>query len=131
MSTRAVITIKDDTDEFHIYQHCDGYPEGVLPNLHEALKYAWSLPRFEAMDFAAAYIRATKEHGGNIYCTKHWNHHGDLSYRYEVYWSVTSKQPKVDIYEAKYGKNYDDPLTFKRKVRGVQFVKMEECAHEH
>jgi hypothetical protein len=67
MSTPAVITIKDGDDSFAIYQHCDGSPAVIVMKLFTAKKYAWPLPRFEAGDFAAAYIRAAKEGGGNIY----------------------------------------------------------------
>ena len=84
MSTRAVVTIKDERDEFHIYTHCDGYPEYQVKRLVDAVPFAWELPRFEAMDFAAAFVRGSKEKGGNIYLTKHWDNHGDLEFRYEV-----------------------------------------------
>jgi hypothetical protein len=48
MSTRATITVTDGTESFHIYRHCDGYPEFVIPEITEALKYSWTFPRFEA-----------------------------------------------------------------------------------
>ena len=103
MSTRAVISFIDEYDEFHVYQHCDGYPSGIIENLERSLTVSWKLPRFEAMKSAAAYIWAgiqnsvdwneknkskfnwiTNENAGSIYCTKSWENHGDLEYRYEV-----------------------------------------------
>ena len=88
MSTRSVVTVIDKYHAFHIYRHCDGYPghgSGVIPTLAEALPFAWPLPRFEAMDFAAALVRAWKqEGGGNIYFTAGPDLHGDLEYRYEI-----------------------------------------------
>lgn len=92
MSTRAVITFSDKDDTFHVYKHYDGYPKGVLPHISEAREYSWlsadykfgDPTRFEASDFAAAFVRATKKHGGDVRLTTHWNHHGDLAYRYEV-----------------------------------------------
>lgn len=84
MSTRAVVTIKDDSDTFHIYTHSDGYPEYQVVRIVKALKFAWPLPRFEAMDFAAGFVAANKKHGGELYLTKDWQLHPDLEYRYEV-----------------------------------------------
>ena len=48
MSTRATISVSDETDTFHIYIHCDGVPEYVLPLINKATKYAREFPRFEA-----------------------------------------------------------------------------------
>lgn len=84
MGTRATITFMDNHDEFVIYQHYDGYPKYVEDSVRLAMQYAWELPRFEAADFAAAYIRATKERGGTIYLTHSPANHGDLAYRYNV-----------------------------------------------
>ena len=91
MSTRCTITVHDDRfgehEEYTIYRHCDGYPDsgnGVLHTLSEALPYAWPLPRFEAVDFAAAIIAAWKNGGGNIYCSRGHDYHHDTDYRYNV-----------------------------------------------
>jgi hypothetical protein len=84
MSTRAVVTIKDESDTFHIYTHGDGYPEYQVKRIADAVPFSWPLPRFEAMDFAAAFVRGSKEGGGNIYFTKGHEVHGDLEYRYEI-----------------------------------------------
>lgn len=83
-STRAVVTIKDQSDTFHIYTHSDGYPEYQVVRIVKALEFAWPLPRFDAMDFSAAFVAASKKHGGEIYLTKDWREHGDLEFRYEV-----------------------------------------------
>lgn len=87
MSTRAVVSISDPGgtgDTFHIYTHSDGYPEYQVVRIADAIPFAWPLPRFEAMDFAAAFVRGSKEHGGGVYLTPDWKRHGDLEYRYEV-----------------------------------------------
>ena len=54
MGTRAVYTFLDDRGTHHVYKHWDGYPEGRTSNtfLSQRSK-AWSLPRFEADEFAA------------------------------------------------------------------------------
>lgn len=84
MGTRAVFTFKDERNEFHIYKHYDGYPSGAADFLTKAVEKSWGLRRFEADDFAAAFIAANKEKGGDVYLTKHYKEHGDLSYRYEL-----------------------------------------------
>jgi len=94
MSTRCSITCKDDSGEFSLYRHSDGYPgteHGVLETLKAALSYAWRLPRFEAEDFAAAIVAALKKpasgpyaQGGNIYLSHGRDSHGDTEYHYEI-----------------------------------------------
>ena len=91
MSTRAVVTIRDERDTFHIYTHFDGYPEYQVKRINDALVFAWKLPRFEAMDFAAAFVRGAKECGGNIYFTKGPENHSDLEYKY----IVTAREDKL------------------------------------
>lgn len=85
MGTRAVITFIDETDTFHVYKHWDGNPENILNCIEEAKKFAWELSRFEADEFAAAFVAANKTRGGgDIRLTHSYEDHGDLEYRYEV-----------------------------------------------
>lgn len=66
MGTRAVYTFTKGNEEFHVYKHYDGYPEGASQFLMAALNKAWGLPRFEPDEFAAAFIAANKEDAGDI-----------------------------------------------------------------
>lgn len=94
MSTRAVYTFIDDMGTHHVYKHHDGYPRGAVEWITAALPYAWPLPRFEADDFAAAFVAANKEgvkpgdppmyQGGGVRLTHGYDRHGDLEYRYEI-----------------------------------------------
>ena len=91
MSTRANIIIQDQHDAIQLYRHSDGYPEsdhGVLAGLKEAMPYAWTLPRMEATDFAAAIVRAWKDGGGNIHidgtADLPGSLHGDIDYYYII-----------------------------------------------
>lgn len=106
MGTRAVITFMDQNDEqYSIYQHWDGYPLTVLNNIRAAQAFAWNEPnwingkqegkRFEAGEFAAAYVRATKTKAGNIYLTEGPEKHGDLEFVY-VYDGKTVKGTDVN-----------------------------------
>lgn len=102
MSTRAVITFVDEFKKYAVYRHNDGYPEGqhgVIADIKEALKFAWPLPRFEADEFATAFIRASKDGPGNIYLTTRASAHGDLDYEYEV--SVTGLFLKVNVFTSR------------------------------
>lgn len=107
MSTRSTLTVRDrknGNEAYSIYRHGDGYPDtehGVLKTLRQALSYAWPLPRYEAMDFAAAIVAAWKKpaviniysaddkgyasQGGNIYFTTDREAHSDTEYHYEIY----------------------------------------------
>jgi len=87
MSTRATITVADQHDSFDLYQHHDGYPDGphgLVRHIGMARRLAWSLPRFEAADFAAAIVAVLKDRGGSTYLTKDAEAHGDRSYHYRI-----------------------------------------------
>lgn len=98
MGTRAMITFTDGNktggtaDNFNVCKHWDGYPRGILPLLKAAQDYAWPLPRFEADDFAAAFVCATKalvkDRGGDTRLLPSGSPHkvapGDIEYRYVV-----------------------------------------------
>jgi hypothetical protein len=84
MGTRTCITFTDSDSSHSVYQHYDGYPSNVADNLHHTIRNAWPLPRFEADEFAAAYVATCKEQAGNVRLSKGPRSHGDLSYRYTV-----------------------------------------------
>ncbi len=99
MSTRAVYTFKDRDGAHHVYKHHDGYPSGAAQWIMDALPFAWELPRFEADEFACAFIAAARVSamessrklkfdractGGGTRLTKGPKSHGDLEYRYVI-----------------------------------------------
>jgi hypothetical protein len=64
MSTRACYRFIDPDEPVEVitvYKHGDGYPEGAVCWITKALKFAWALPRFEADEFAAAFVAANKD----------------------------------------------------------------------
>ena len=108
MSTRAVLTFVDTDNQFHVYKHGDGFPGGKwgqIACLKRALAYAFPLPRFEADDFAAAYVAANKAkgkkyhdqllQGGDVRLTTHWSAHPDIEFRYVVYAAEAGLMVKV------------------------------------
>ena len=85
MRTRAVYTFTDSDDTFHIYIHCDGYPEGAAQYFANLRKfYNGKIKNFVAMEIGASFVYVNKTRYGNVYLTKHYNNHGDLEYRYEL-----------------------------------------------
>ena len=63
MSTRGLYTFigENSADTWNVYKHSDNYPSGAVNTLQTALDYfAWQLPRYEADEFAAAFIAAGK-----------------------------------------------------------------------
>jgi hypothetical protein len=67
MSTRACYRFVDpaSSEVVTIYKHHDGYPEGAVCWITKALDYAWRLARFEADEFAAAFVAANKDSAQN------------------------------------------------------------------
>jgi hypothetical protein len=84
MGTRAVYTFIDQDDRHSVYKHWDGYPAWACRFIANALPLAWPLPRFEADEFAAAFVAANKKQAGDLRLTTGPEAHGDLSYRYEI-----------------------------------------------
>jgi len=108
MSTRAMYTFGGD---FHVYKHHDGYPYCKFPQgeggglvwINKAIEYAWELPRFEADEFAAAFVAANKEprQGGVRLVNKMhpWEFSSDCEYWYKVKIAVPALDVWVDVYE--------------------------------
>ena len=87
MSTRATLTVKDAHDQFHIYRHHDGYPDGqhgVVHDINFAQNLAWELPRYEAEEFAAAVVAVMKQGPGSVYLTDDPDAHLDREYHYQI-----------------------------------------------
>lgn len=106
MSTRAVVTFEnaEGTEKYHVYTHHDGYAEGTADKFADALNFAWPLPRYEAADFAAAFVAGSKPlKGGSIYFTTGKDAHGDLEYWYRVT-QAPNGQLIVEAYQIVWGK---------------------------
>lgn len=84
MSTRAIIHIYDELDGFNIYVQRDGFPQKVKALVEEAKAFAWSLPRFEAWDFATALIKVLKQEPWNIYLINTTESLGTVDYYYQL-----------------------------------------------
>lgn len=99
MSTRAQIIFRekrDSTQGLSIYQHWDGYPTGTIPNIIKALDKAWKLPRYEADEFATAFIAANKQEAGGFRLDGVWKE-GDqigssIEWIYHVFFDEERKQ---------------------------------------
>lgn len=67
MGTRAIYKFEDSNDECFVYKHYDNYPQGAVHFIEAAKGFAWDLPRFEADEFAAAFVAANKnKKGGEV-----------------------------------------------------------------
>lgn len=94
MGTRAVITVKDAENTFHIYKHWDGNPENILELLERARKLAWPAPRFEADEFAAAVVATLKDQPGDVRLVQGVKR-PDLGQEYE--YTVVLKGGKINV----------------------------------
>lgn len=86
MGTRAVITFIDEFGRHSVYQHWDGDYETVLDNIRKTIRSGkcWKWPRWEADEFAAAYVATVKTDSGNIRLSRGVAGHGGLSFSYTV-----------------------------------------------
>ena len=125
MSTRACYTFVESNGggQHHVYKHHDGYPYegqldanglktlasktkfecGGLVFIENAKQFAWELPRFEADDFASAFVVANKPRGGGgvrlINTRDPWDFSSDSEYWYKVTHSrADSSDVHVEVY---------------------------------
>lgn len=126
MGTRAIYIFEDEHEEVHVYKHYDNYPEGAVHFIEEAKAYAWPLPRFEADEFAAAFVAANKDRkGGEVRLVNarfkdrdemlEANHWCDYHY-------VISKHNSQDLWIEIWGSRPD-------KTKGMTWVLIDELTH--
>ena len=96
MSTRACYTFKDKHGAFSVYYHYDGYPANALQMINKAKESAWQFPRFEADEFAASFCYVAKDgRPGGARLTEGPHRHGDLAYKYDVYFKNNDLMVKI------------------------------------
>lgn len=69
MSTRGFYVFKQGNEVFNVYKHCDNYPDGEhggFAAIGRACRLAWTLPRFEADEFAASFVAVNKTGDGDV-----------------------------------------------------------------
>ncbi len=96
MGTRAIYKFRDGDDECYVYKHYDNYPQGAVHFIEAAKGFAWKLPRFEADEFASAFVAANKDKdgGGIRLVSNHFNGEDDIldahnwcDYYYTIYFN--------------------------------------------
>lgn len=116
MGTRAIYIFEDEHEEVHVYKHYDNYPQGAVDFIENAKEFAWGLPRFEADEFAAAFVAANKNRkGGEVRLVNarfkdrdemlEANHWCDYHY-------VISKHNSQDLWVEIYDRQHVDKYTY-------------------
>lgn len=107
MSTRACYQFRDADGLYVVYKHHDGYPgfPGGHGHIAAAARLAWALPRFEADEFAAAFVAANKSDAGgvrllNVPSLSDWRACApvDIEYVYDVDGTADAGGPVVACY---------------------------------
>ena len=123
MSTRAVYFFndmfrdgKDSVNIYGVYKHYDNYPKGAAYHIEAAKDYAWRLPRFEADEFAAAFVAANKnKSGGEVRLIPLFDHTSrrqvmDDHKWCEYYYDITYDEVVGDLVVHTYEKRYNDTI---------------------
>ena len=116
MGTRAIYIFEDDHNgllegEVHVYKHYDNYPSGAVDFIENAKEFAWELPRFEADEFAAAFVAANKNRkGGEVRLVNarfkdrdamleanHW-----CDYHYVISYQSNHEDLWIEIWDSRY-----------------------------
>ena len=133
MGTRAIYQFQDnDGDECFVYKHYDNYPQGAVHFIEEAKSMAWPFPRYEADEFAAAFVAANKNKaGGEVRLISHHLKDEDEILK-EHHWCdyhyVISKHNSQDLWvEVQESRYYKDGSTkWKTIWEGTHADMMEE-----
>ena len=121
MGTRAVYFFeerpengygRDEDCYYGVYKHYDGYPQGAAAHIENAKAYAWPLPRWEADEFAAAFVAANKNpKGGEVRLLSNFEHtsipmmmddYHYCDFYYIISWDDYDKEMFVTIFESRY-----------------------------
>ena len=114
MGTRAIYFFEDENNKsyYGVYKHYDGYPQGAALHIEAAKKYAWQLPRWEADEFAAAFVAANKNYkGGEVRLLPNFEHTSIpmmmeenkwCDFYYIISWDDYDMEMFVTIFESRY-----------------------------
>ena len=99
MTTRATYIFKDQSSRHFVFGHYDGYPTGAQQYFKRAVAsgLAWPDGRFEANDFAAAFVAANKTTGGGGFRLAN-SIAPDVDFVYELV-QPEEGPPQLSIYE--------------------------------
>ena len=99
MGTRGVYTFKEKGVTFHVYSHWDNYPTGGAQKLQATINSdkAWTLPRYEADEFAAAFIATNKTDSGNIRLQKGRTSAMDVEFGYTIWPDPKTRQLMLEV----------------------------------
>ena len=110
MSTRAVYSFYGSFPVVHVYKHYSNYPYMGVRFIHNALDYAWKLPRYENDEFSGAFVGANKDKrrsdidGGDIRLIsgglQPWEFSSDSEYWYKIRREKSGLDLNIEIYEA-------------------------------
>jgi len=129
MGTRAIYIFEDEHEEVHVYKHYDNYPQGAVDFIENAKEFAWELPRFEADEFAAAFVAANKNRkGGEVRLVnarfkdrEEMLEANDWCDYYYVISKHNSQDLWIEIWESQYMSSRDKCL----------WVLIDELTHDH
>lgn len=99
MGTRGVYTFKEKGATFHVYSHWDNYPTGGAQKLQATVNSdkVWKLPRYEADEFACAFIAVNKLDGGNIRLQKGRASATDVEFGYTIWPDPKTHQLMLEV----------------------------------
>lgn len=99
MGTRGVYTFKEKGQAFHVYVHYDSYPTGAAIKFQATLNSgkAWTLPRYEADEFAAGFIAANKDSSGNFRLQKGRTSATDVEFGYTIWPDPKTRELMLEV----------------------------------
>ena len=133
MGTRAIYQftdLEDTDDQCFVYKHYDNYPQGAVEFIENAKAYAWELPRFEADEFASAFVAANKNpKGGEVRLVnarfkdreEMLEAHDWCDYYYVISFIPQEQALWVEIWESQYMSSRDT----------CSWVLIDELTHDH
>jgi len=109
MGTKAVYSFYGIFPVVHVYKGCDNYPYMGVRFIHNALDYAWKLPRYENDEFSGAFVGANKDKrrsdidGGDIRLIsgglQPWEFSRDSLYWYKIRREESGLDLNIEIFD--------------------------------
>lgn len=90
MSTRASVIVKDDRDIFYLYQHSDGYPQGLGETIKEFLDSHYARNSKDDIDYLAGALISfvnfddVKRDASSVSLVPTKSVHGDEEWQYII-----------------------------------------------
>jgi len=130
MSTRGAYVFEDASNGVSVYRHSDNYASGAAEAIEKAKSMAWQNPRFEADEFAAAFVAANKDGPGGIrLISGDRNGWMDFAHDLEYVYRVTAIDGRLNVvaFHVFYNDTWEMEEIYNGELEGLATCEEHKC----